>query len=74
MEKLNNTENQVFKAVNDFENRLNITFKPNKKFYQNVGINQKRWGQIIRGDKPMYAFEAVKIASFFKVNLETILN
>ena len=27
-----------------------LVFKPGKSFYEKVGIRQKRWGQIYRGE------------------------
>ena len=40
-------------------------FKPNQEFYNKVGINRKRWGQISRGEIDPTITEAKAIADFF---------
>ena len=66
-------KNSLLIIVEEFEKRINITFKPDKKFYSNVGINQKRWGQLTRNEKPMFTFEAKNLSTFFNVPLEKII-
>ena len=42
-----------------------FVFKPEKSFYEKVGINQKRWGQIYRGEASPSIIELKSIAQFF---------
>ena len=50
-----------------------LIFKPEKSFYQKVGINQKRWGQIYRGDVPPNIIELKSIAAFFEVDIRELV-
>ena len=42
-----------------------MIFKPTKLFYDKVGIKQRRWGQIYRGEVSPNIIEAKSIAQFF---------
>lgn len=44
-------------------------FHPKKMFYETVGINQKRWGQIYRGDIDPTISEAKAIAKYFEIDI-----
>lgn len=48
-------------------------FKPDRDFYKKVEINQKRWGQIVRGDVAPTIAELKAIADFFKVDVATLI-
>jgi hypothetical protein len=65
-------ESQLGNALTQFENRIGGKFKPDKRFYNQVGVNQKRFGQLIRGEKPIYGYEARNLSEFFSVPLETL--
>ncbi len=60
-------------ALNAYENRIGGKFKPDQRFYQKVNINQKRFGQLVRGEKPMLGFEARNLSTFFGVALEELI-
>jgi len=49
-----------------------FVFKPNKSFYEKVGIKQKRWGQIYRGDTSPNIIELKSIAQFFGVDIKEL--
>ena len=51
-----------------------FVFKPEKSFYEKVGINQKRWGQIYRGEVPPNIVELKSIALFFGVEITELIN
>ena len=59
------TISPIQNALDQYEERIGGKFKPNERFYKKVGINQKRFGQLIRGEKPIFGFEAQNLASFF---------
>lgn len=48
-------------------------FHPQKRFYQAVGINQKRWGQIYRGEIEPTISEAKAIAEYFDVDVTELI-
>ena len=50
-----------------------LVFKPDKSFYQKVRVNQKRWGQIYRGEAEPIASELKAIAAFFNVEVTEIM-
>lgn len=51
-----------------------FVFKPQKSFYEKVGIKQKRWGQIYRGEVPPNIIELKSIALFFGVEITELIN
>ncbi len=48
-------------------------FHPDKSFYDAVCINQKRWGQIYRGDTSPTIEELRSIANYFEISLTELL-
>lgn len=48
-------------------------FHPNRNFYTSVGINQKRWGLIYRGQIEPTVSEAKSIAEFFEVDVTELI-
>lgn len=67
------TQTPLQKAVEQYEGRLRGKWKPNSHFYNEVGINQKRFGMLLRGDLPMYGFEAKKLSAFFDFPLKDLI-
>lgn len=65
-------DNPVSDALRSYESKVGLALKPNRAFYEKVGINQKRFGQLLRGEKPIYGFEAVNLSEFFGVPLEAL--
>ncbi|WP_461149015.1 hypothetical protein [Spirosoma pulveris] len=65
--------NSISKALQSYEDRIKGKFKPDQRFYGSVGINQKRFGQLLRGEKPIMGFEARNLAQFFGVSLESLI-
>ncbi|AXE18580.1 hypothetical protein DR864_12845 [Runella rosea] len=70
---MNSNQTPVQDALNKYENRIGGKFKPDERFYGKVGINHKRFAQLVRGEKPLYGFEAKNLASFFEVPLENLI-
>lgn len=60
-------------ALDAFEAKLPGQFRPDKKFYNLVGINRKRFGQLLRGDAKMYTEEAKKLAEVLNVPVTDLL-
>ncbi|WP_342084790.1 hypothetical protein [Dyadobacter sp. OTU695] len=60
-------------AMRKYEERICGKFRPDRRFYLKVGINQKRFGQLMRQEKPIYLFEAQRLSDFFGVPLADIV-
>jgi hypothetical protein len=56
------------KAENGFR------FVPDRDFYNKTGIKQKRWGQLLRNDKPASTEELYGIAKFFNFKYIDIMD
>jgi hypothetical protein len=65
---------KIQNVVAQYEERIKGKWKPDARFYSEVGINQKRFGMLLRGELPMYGFEATSLAHFFGVEVTEILN
>lgn len=50
-----------------------FTFKPDRAFYDAIEINQKRWGQIFRGEIDPTVSELKAIALYFNVNITDLI-
>lgn len=61
-------------VVAQYEERIRGKWKPDTRFYREVGINQKRFGMLLRGELPMYGFEAKSLAQFFGVEVTELLS
>ncbi len=60
---------EKIKSVIKSKEQKCFRFHPNQNFYSAVGINQKRWGQIYRGEIEPTISEAKAIASYFEVEI-----
>ncbi len=63
----------VASAFHSYQDRIGGQFKPDKRFYDKVGINRKRFGQILRGEKPLFTHEARSLSDFFSVPVTDLL-
>lgn len=54
-------------ALEEYENRIKGKFKPDRRFYSTVNINQKRFGQLVRGDADITRTEIIALSNFFNV-------
>lgn len=64
----------IQRVLSQFEQRNGSRFAPNRElFYDRVGINQKRFGMLLRGELPMYVFEVVNLAKFFGVEVMQLI-
>jgi|APSaa5957512622_1039677.scaffolds.fasta_scaffold82499_3 hypothetical protein len=64
--------NKIKYIIKSKENGCFI-FRPDKVFYDAVGINRKRWGQIYRGDIEPTIKEVKAIAQYFEVNITELI-
>jgi len=70
---INSTASSVASAYNAYQDKIGGQFKPDQRFYQRVGINRKRFGQILRGEKPLFAHEVRSLSDFFGVPATDLL-
>ena len=67
------TQNSLNKIIADHEYKFGGVWKPNRHFYQTVGIGQKRFGQILRNEVSPTIEETALLADFFNVNPTEII-
>ena len=48
-------------------------FVPNRDFYNRTNIKQKRWGQLVKNEKPATTEELYDVAKYFKFDYSEIL-
>ena len=65
-------ETSLKKALDEYNQKVG-GFKPNPIFYQKVGINHKRFAQLLRGEKEPVTSELKSLADFFKVSLTSLI-
>lgn len=53
--------------------RKHFRFQPDQDFYDEVNINQKRWGMLFRGDTSPTIDELKIIANFFEVEVTELI-
>lgn len=70
----NNSNTSVQKVLNRYQERIKGKWRPDERFYKEVGINQKRFGMLLRGELPLYYFEAKALAKFFGVEITELDN
>ena len=61
------------KEIIKSKERKCFRFCPNNTFYDAVDINQKRWGQIYRGETVPTVTEAKLIADYFEIPVTEII-
>jgi hypothetical protein len=59
-------------AVNQYSEHIGIGFRPDAKFYGKVSINQKRFAQLLRGEKRPTIDEARALSDFFSVSIDEL--
>lgn len=63
---LSNNLSQIIEIKEDTEN---VAFKPNRKFFKDMGIGQKRFWQLVRNEKNLTSLEIQRLAEYFKVHI-----
>ena len=53
--------------------RGSFVFKPDRVFYRTVGINQKRFGMIYRGEISPTIDEAKALAEYFDIEITELI-
>lgn len=57
-------------ALYHYEDRIGGKFRPDRRFYDKVQINPKRFGQLLRGQKALFCYEAQNLSEFFSIPLD----
>ena len=63
---------KVYEVIKKQE-RKNFVFTPDDEFYKTVGINNRRWAKIYKGEKNPTLPEAKSIADFFSVPVTDLI-
>ena len=58
--------------IEGFESDTMLLFKPSKRFYDSVGINKKRFWQLVRGAKKPLTEETESLSKVFKVPFDVM--
>lgn len=64
--------NKIFQIINK-KCSLAYVFKPKKEFYKEIGVPQKRFGQLMRNEKEALNSELERIAKFFNVEVSDLI-
>ena len=67
------THNKLATIIKQRETNA-FRFKPNKAFFSEIGISQKRFGQLIRNEKEALPSELKAIADYFKVAITDLIS
>lgn len=67
---LPNTELQ--KAINQYEQSIGGSWKPNESTYERVGVKKKRFWQLVRGEKRPTIDEARALSELFNVSISDL--
>ena len=50
-----------------------FVFRPTREFYEKIGVGQKRWGQLLRNEKPATIDELQRIAEYFQISITDLI-
>ncbi len=67
------TNTPLSQAIAKFEDKNLTKFKPDKRFYEHVGINRIRFWQLVRGEKQVLGTEIRPLSTYFKVAITEII-
>ena len=72
---MNTSKNRltISDVIKSFEDRIGGKFQPDRRFYEKIGTNQKRWGLIVKGKAEPFLSEAQRISDFFGVPLNQLV-
>ncbi|WP_338814992.1 hypothetical protein V9L05_07575 [Bernardetia sp. Wsw4-3y2] len=61
--------NKLSQIIESKESKENNVFKPNRQFFKDVEIGQKRFWQLVRNEKNLTILEMKRLASYFGVHI-----
>jgi hypothetical protein len=61
-------------VISKYEDKCFGKWEPDKRFYEKVGINQKRFGMLVRNEIEMLLSEAKSLVDFFGLDFEIFCN
>jgi hypothetical protein len=59
-------KNKIRIRIKEIEKK-GFRFAPGRSFFIEIGIGQKRWGQLMRNEKPITTDELSKISTYFNI-------
>lgn len=57
-------------VIAEFEDKILGKWEPDRRFYDKVGINQKRFGMLVRNEIDILLSETKALANFFGIDFE----
>ncbi len=66
---MNIPKNRLSEIIQSFEVDKNLPFKPNRNFFNNISIGQRRFHQLIRNEKALQFDEMQRLSDYFSVNI-----
>lgn len=64
--------NKIAEIISEKETE-GFRFSPTKEFYHKIGIGRKRFGQLLRNEKPADLSELERIAKYFEVSTKDLI-
>lgn len=63
----------IASAYDAYQQRVGMMIRPNSQFYERIGINRKRFAQLLRGEKSPTTDEIRELAKFFQINVTDLI-
>jgi uracil-DNA glycosylase len=60
--------------IEHYEIETMLLFKPSRRFYDHVGINPKRFWQLVKGTKKPFAEEMQALSEFCEIPINSFFN
>ncbi len=61
--------NKLSQIIESKESKENNVFKPNRQFFKDVEIGQKRFWQLVRNEKNLTILEMKRLSTYFGVHI-----
>ena len=61
--------NNLSQIIQSKEHKESILFKPNRQFFKDLGIGQKRFWQLVRNEKNLTLLETKRLSEYFGVHI-----
>lgn len=73
MEIQETTKTPLMRQICTYEERTYTSFKPSRKFYENIQIGQKRFWKLVRGEESPKISELERLSVFFNVSISELI-
>ena len=66
-------KSKIAKIIDGTDNPM-VRFKPQREFYRETGIKQKRFGAIYRGEKSIELTELERLSKYLGIPIQSFIN